>query len=204
MSHSDMNLPDPIDEKNIISFNVNFNPIMISSRFPHEYQLDAKDCGPACLKIISQYYGKYYSLQYLRDLCGITKEGVSLYDISYAAERIGIRTVAVKATVEDIVQKVPLPCIIHWNNDHFAVVYKASKKKIRISDPAKGLTSYTLDTFRENWYKADSDTGIVMALEPMANFKQMEANERIERFKNFENLLGYFLPYKKAFGMLFS
>ena len=176
---------------------------MISSRFPHEYQLDAKDCGPACLKIISQYYGKYYSLQYLRDLCGITKEGVSLYDISYAAERIGIRTVAVKATVEDIVQKVPLPCIVHWNNDHFIVVYKASKKKIRISDPAKGLTSYTLDTFRENWYKADSDTGIVMALEPMANFKQMEANERIERFKNFENLLGYFLPYKKAFGMLF-
>lgn len=176
---------------------------MIFSRFPHEYQLDAKDCGPACLKIISQYYGKYYSLQYLRDLCGITKEGVSLYDISYAAEKIGIRTVSVKASVGDIVQKVPLPCIIHWNDDHFVVVYKTTKKKIHISDPAKGLTSYTFDVFRKNWCSVDSDTGIVMALEPMANFKQIEANERIERLKNFENLLGYFLPYKKTLGILF-
>jgi len=176
---------------------------MIFSRFPHEYQFDAKDCGPACLKIISQYYGKYYSLQYLRDLCGITKEGVSLYNISYAAEKIGIRTVAVTASVEDIVHKIPLPCIIHWNNDHFVVVYNTTKKKIHISDPAKGLTSYPFDVFKENWCKNESDTGVVMALEPMANFKQIEANERIERFKNFENLLGYFLPYRNAFGSLF-
>ena len=109
--------------------------------------MDAKDCGPACLKIISKYYGKYYSLQYLRDLCGITREGVSLYDISYAAEKIGLRTVSVKATLKDLIQKVPLPCIIHWNNDHFVVVYKATEKKIHVSDPAKGLISYSHQEF---------------------------------------------------------
>ena len=159
------------------------------TKFPHEFQMDAKDCGPACLKIISKYYGKYYSLQYLRDLCGITREGVSLYDISYAAEKIGLRTVSVKATLKDLIQKVPLPCIIHWNNDHFVVVYKATEKKIHVSDPAKGLISYSHQEFRNNWCKTATDIGIVMALEPMANFKQIEANERVERLKSFENLL---------------
>ena len=69
---------------------------MQTRQFPWEYQMDAKDCGPACIKMIAKYYGKYYSLQYLRDLCGITREGVSFLDISYAAEKIGLRTVAVK------------------------------------------------------------------------------------------------------------
>ena len=74
---------------------------MQTRQFPWEYQMDAKDCGPACIKMIAKYYGKYYSLQYLRDLCGITREGVSFLDISYAAEKIGLRTVAVKATMEN-------------------------------------------------------------------------------------------------------
>lgn len=79
---------------------------MLLKTFPHEYQMDAKDCGPACLKIISKHYGKYYSLQYLRDLCGLTREGITLYDISYSAEKIGLRSVALKAKIEDVVYKV--------------------------------------------------------------------------------------------------
>lgn len=101
--------------------------------------MDAKDCGPACIKMIAKYYGKYYSLQYLRDLCGITREGVSFLDISYAAEKIGLRTVAVKATMENLTNRIPLPCIIHWDQHHFIVVYKTKKGKIYVSDPAKGL-----------------------------------------------------------------
>ena len=77
--------------------------------FPHEYQMDAKDCGPACLKIIAKYYGKYYSLQYLRDLCGITREGVSFLDISYAAEKIGLRTVSVEVSMDELIHKVLPP-----------------------------------------------------------------------------------------------
>lgn len=175
---------------------------MFYNRFPHEYQMDAKDCGPASLKIIAKYYGKYYSLQYLRDLCGITREGVSFLDISYAAEKIGLRSLSVKATLQDLIDRVLLPCIIHWNNDHFIVVYKTSKTKIYVSDPAKGLLSYTHQQFKNKWYKENENFGLIMALEPMANFKQIEAHERIEKFKTFENLINYFTPYKRAFGIL--
>jgi ABC-type bacteriocin/lantibiotic exporters, contain an N-terminal double-glycine peptidase domain len=176
---------------------------MILRSFPHEFQMDAKDCGPACLKIIAKYYGKYYSQQYLRDLCGITREGVSLLDISYAAEKIGLRTGFVKVTIDSLAAKVPLPAIIHWDNDHFIVVYKTTKNKVYVSDPAKGLLSYTHEQFKDKWYKENENFGIVMAIEPMANFKQIEAQERIERLKSFENLFSYFTPYKKSFGVLF-
>ncbi len=176
---------------------------MLLTTFPHEYQMDAKDCGPACLKIIAKYYGKYYSLQYLRDLCGITREGVSLLDISYAADKIGLRSISVKVTIDDLVARIVLPAIIHWDNNHFIVIYKATNKRIYVSDPARGLTSYAHEQFKEKWYKNDEPYGILMALEPMANFRQIEAHEKIERLKSFENLLGYFTPYKKAFGILF-
>lgn len=110
---------------------------------------------------------------------------------------------SLKATIDDLVNKILLPCVIHWNNDHFIVAYKTSKNKIYVSDPAKGLLSYDREEFQEKWYKENHDYGMVMVLEPMANFKQIEANERIEKFKSFENLLNYFTPYKKAFGILF-
>ena len=177
---------------------------MFFNRFPHEFQMDAKDCGPACLKIIAKYYGKYYSQQYLRDLCGITREGVSFQDISYAAEKIGLRSLSIQASLSDLIHKVILPCIIHWDNNHFIVVYKTSNDKIYVSDPAKGLLSYTHEDFKKKWYKEDQNFGVLMALEPMANFKQIEAHERIEKFKTFENLLNYFTPYKGAFSILLA
>ncbi len=105
--------------------------------------------------------------------------------------------------MSDLIDKVLLPCIVHWNDDHFVVVYKATKNKIYVSDPAKGLISYSHQDFKEKWYKKSDNIGVVMLLEPMANFKQIEAHERIEKFKTFENLINYFTPYKKAFGVLF-
>lgn len=171
--------------------------------FPHEFQMDAKDCGPACLKIIAKHYGKYYSLQYLRDKCGITRAGVSFLDISYAAKQIGLRTISVKATLNDLISTVVLPCIIYWNQDHFIVVYKVTSHKIYVSDPAKGLLSHSHAEFIERWYKENEENGVVLALEPMANFMQLEVREKKERYKTFENLMGYFLPYKQAFYILF-
>lgn len=176
---------------------------MILKKFPHEFQMDAKDCGPACLKIIAKYYGKYYSLQYLRDKCGITREGVSFLDISYAAKQIGLRTISVRATLNDLIHAVVLPCIIHWDNNHFIVIYKVTPQKIYVSDPAKGLLSYTHEKFVKNWYKKDEEIGVLLALEPMANFMQIEAHEKKERYKTFSSLLDYFMPYKQAFYVLF-
>jgi ATP-binding cassette subfamily B protein len=151
---------------------------MFYNIFHHEYQMDAKDCGPACLKIITKYYGKYYSLQYLRDLCGITREGVSFLDISYAAEKVGLRSLSVKATLDDLRFRVLLPCIIHWKNDHFIVVYKVSNYKVYVSYLAKGLLSYSFDEFQTGWYKKEDHCGVLMALEPMANFKQILSSFR--------------------------
>lgn len=78
---------------------------MILHRFPVDYQMDSQDCGPACLKIIAKYFGRFYSLQYLRDRCGITKQGVSLENLSTGAESLGLRTLAIKCTLDDIINK---------------------------------------------------------------------------------------------------
>ena len=162
------------------------------------------DCGPSCLKIIARYYGKYYSLQYLRDKCGTTREGVSFLDLSYAAESIGLRTLSVKATVDDLRDSLPLPCIIHWNNSHFIVVYKVTKTKVHVSDPDKGLLSYSLRDFRQGWYDEGASKGSAMALEPQADFQQREVGEKLERKKTLQNFLGYFRPYGKSFTNLFA
>jgi len=161
------------------------------------------DCGPSCLKIIAKFYGKYYSLQYLRDKCGTTREGVSFLDLSYAAESIGLRSLAVKATIKDLKEKIPLPCIIHWSQSHFVAVYKVSDKYIYVSDPAKGLIRYTISEITTCWLDPESEAGSVLVLEPQADFKQREAGEKLERKKTLENFLGYFTPYKSSFVKLF-
>ena len=170
--------------------------------FPHEYQLDAKDCGPSCVKIIAKYYGRFYSLPYLRDLCGITREGVSFLDISDACEIIGLRTKCIKIDLATL-QAIPLPCIIHWRDSHFIVVYKITKKLVYVSDPAKGLLKHKISDFENGWLDPETQLGAVLALEPMADFKQRNASDKIERRKTFENFLGYFIPYKKSFLNLF-
>lgn len=147
-------------------------------RFPVEYQMDSQDCGPASLKIIAKYFGRYYSLQYLRDRCGITKEGVSLLDISTGAESIGLRTLAIKCTLNDVVSKVPLPAIVFWNENHFVVVYNADKKYIWISDPAKGRVKYTHEEFRKGWYPKGEENGVLLAVEPTVDFQKAKLKRR--------------------------
>jgi ATP-binding cassette subfamily B protein len=176
---------------------------MFPKSFPVDRQLDMMDCGPACLKNIAKYYGKYYSLQFLRDKCGMSREGVSFLDISYAAESIGFRSLSVRSTLSDLHTKVPLPCIVHWADSHFITVYKTSEKKIYVSDPAKGLVSYTHQEFVDSWYKPEDQKGILLALEPQADFASLHENDNTKRKKTFENLLSYFTPYKKNFINLF-
>jgi len=174
--------------------------------FPMDRQFDMMDCGPACLKIVAKYYGKYYSLPYLRDLCGNTREGVSLAGISHGAESIGLRSLAVRCALQDIVEKVSLPVIIHWANSHFVVLYKVrqernGKLKFHIADPAKGLVGYSQTEFEDKWIKRNENrtSGLALLLEPQADFKQRQAGEKAERGRHLENILGYFLPYKKSF-----
>ena len=170
-------------------------------RFPIEYQMDSQDCGPASLKMIAKFYGKYYSLQYLRDKCGITKQGVSLMDISTGAESIGLRTLALRCSLNDVIYKVPFPAILFWNENHFIVVYRADKKHVWVADPMKGRIRYTHEEFAKGWCNRESHTGVLLAVEPTANFKDSKAEKEMQK-NSFLSILKYFYPYKGNFSVI--
>lgn len=176
---------------------------MILKRFPVEYQMDSHDCGPASLKIIAKHYGKYYSLQFLRDRCGIKKEGVSLLDLSTGAESIGLRTLAIKCNLSDVINSVPFPAILFWKNNHFIVVYHADKKSIWVSDPAKGRVKYSHDEFQQGWYQKGDNQGVLLAIESTADFKDSKAQKEIQK-NSFISILKYFIPYKEKFALIFA
>ena len=178
-------------------------------KFPLYQQLDAMDCGPTCLRMIAKYYGRTYTLQTLREKSFITREGVSMLGISDAAEAIGFRTIGVKISFNQLLQDVKLPCILHWNQNHFVVCYGIKKKKnnyfIQIADPAGGLNTYTEKEFKKCWFSTSikgEEVGTALLLEPTpAFYEDKEEHEKEkEKGKNSRNLsffLRYLFPYKK-------
>ena len=171
--------------------------------FPHYIQLDAMDCGPTCLRMLAKFYGKSYSLQTLRSRSFITREGVSMLGISDAAESIGFRTSGLRITFKQLVEDVPLPCILHWSQKHFIVCYDIRKKKdgyrIAIADPANQLVTYKEDEFKKCWIttKADGEEkGTALALEPSPDFYELD-DEKHTTEHNLAFFLKYLTPYKK-------
>jgi len=180
------------------------------NEFSAETQLDAMDCGPTSLKMIAKYYGKDFSLEKLRQLTFTVKDGVSLFAISEAAEQIGFKTVGGRLTFDKFEKEALLPCIIHWKQEHFIVVYKIKKKNlfrkksmIYVADPAYGKVTYTEQEFKEYWLSTklgEEEKGIVLLMEPTQKFYKQE-NDKIKT-KNLKFLFSYFLKYKKFFGQL--
>lgn len=169
--------------------------------FPHYTQLDSMDCGPTALRIVAAFYGKQYSLQNLRERCHITREGVSLLGISDAAEAIGFRTSGVKLTWKQLRDEANLPCIVHWNQQHFVVVYKIAHRKgqwwVYVSDPAAGLLKYTEEQFLKSWLQLggnDEKKGIVLLLEPTPKFYAEKGDE--DKRLSWGTILQYLRPYK--------
>lgn len=180
-------------------------------KFPLYNQNEVMDCGPACLRMISKYYGHHYSLQTLRQKCFITREGVSLLGISDAAESIGFRTCGVKITGEQLVNEAMLPCILYWNNSHFVVCYKIKRKRggkliFYIADPASQRLQYEEDEFKKCWLGvtlADVNRrGIALLLEPNANFANIEEEPERSSKKSLLFFLRYLFPYKSQFAQL--
>lgn len=171
--------------------------------FPNERQLDTMDCGAACLKMIAKHFGKHYSLQFFRDQCGTNRAGASMLELSYAAENVGLHTLSVICTMEELLSSVTFPCIVHWDKNHYIVVYKILKNTIYVSDPAKGYVQYTLTEFDHKWSKNEHGAGTLMSVEPRADFQQRKNNERLEHKKTFKNIWRYFTPYKNSFINLF-
>lgn len=181
--------------------------------FPHYLQHDAMDCGPTCLRMIAKYYGKTYSLQTLREHSFITREGVSMLGISDAAEFIGFRTSGVRISLQQLVEDMPLPCILHWNQNHFVVCYGIKKKKdgyrFSIADPARQLVTYHEEEFKKCWLATKvegEEKGTALALEPGPEFYEREDEQDSGR-RNLRFFLKYLSPYKKqvvqlVFGMV--
>lgn len=166
--------------------------------FPFYKQADHKDCGPTCLKIIAKHYGRVLNIQILRSLAETTREGSNLLLLSDAAEKTGFRTLGVKLSVEKL-QEAPLPCILHWNNNHYVVLYKIKKNTYFISDPAQGLLEYSQEEFIKFWIgnNADKHTqeGIALLVEPTPKFHQSEF-EQEKKGLGFAMLYQYLWRYK--------
>jgi len=161
-------------------------------------QPDAMDCGPACLKMIAGFYKMNFSLELLRKKCYITREGVSFLGLSEAADTLGFRTIGVKIPFELLCDNVPLPCIVHWRQKHFIVVYKIKNNKIFVADPAVGLIKYSREEFVRNWTSTIADgkpAGLVLIIEPTPALFENE----IEKVKTngFRFLFKYFRLYRK-------
>lgn len=171
--------------------------------FPVYTQLDAMDCGPTCLRMIAKYHGKHYNLETLRQHSFITREGVSMLGISDAAEYIGFRTSGLMISFEQLVEEVSLPCIVHWNQNHFVVVYDIRKDKkkgyrVYVADPALGLITYDEIDFKKCWLSTkneDEDKGAALQLEPGPDFFNRD-DEKENKNHSLRYFLRYLTPYK--------
>ncbi|MBU8891270.1 MAG: peptidase domain-containing ABC transporter [Bacteroidales bacterium] len=176
--------------------------------FPFFKQLDAMDCGPSCLRMIAKFYGKNYSLQTLRDKSYITREGVSMLGISDAAEAIGFRSMGVRISFEQLTNEAPLPCVAHWKQNHFVVVYKIKKQRngkifVHVSDPARGLIKFTKEEFISGWAntkEGGEDKGLCLLLETTPDFYKSD-DEKLNK-SGFRFLFSYVHPYKKLITQL--
>lgn len=172
--------------------------------FPLTLQHDSMQCGIACLQMICKYFGRDYTLSALSKHCFATTEGVSLLGISEAADTLGLHTLSARATVDELAEN-PLPAILHWNQNHFVVLYKVKKgRKFYISDPAKGRITYGYDEFIAHWASTLSygrPAGIVMFFEmtpAFFEFKMDGMTDASER-RSFRFLFGYIKKYRKYF-----
>lgn len=182
--------------------------------FPVIQQHDAMDCGPTCLAMICEYYGKHYSGNYLHDLCFISNEGVSLYGISHAAESIGFHTIGTQLNLPQLRDDMPLPCIIHWNQNHFVVLYKIRKKRngyvFYIANPAGGVClQFNEWEFSKCWLSGTDSTGqstgVALSIQPTSTFFEAEgmAREKSGR-RAIPFLFSYLRPFRKKILVLIA
>ncbi|MDE7456941.1 MAG: peptidase domain-containing ABC transporter [Prevotella sp.] len=175
-------------------------------------QHDAMDCGPTCLRMVAAFYGKRYSLQYLRENCFISRQGVSMLGISEAAEKLGMHTIGLRIPISKLIDDIPLPCIIHWNQNHFVVLYRIEKSKkgylFHVADPVGSKIIYTEDKFKRYWLSGRNDgedEGIALCLEPTPDFYN-NADEEDKESKGKRSIMFLFLylrPYKRLILQLF-
>ena len=168
------------------------------------------DCGPSCLVMIAKHYGTHPNIEAIRKTCDLGKGGVSLLGISKAAETIGFKTIGGRLSFDTLTSEVPLPCIIHWNQNHFVVVYKIKKRRgnryeVYVADPGKGLITYTKEEFCEHWVSTKTngeEKGIALLLEPTEQFYAQNDTKAVPTQRRVKFLWNYLKKYKRFFTQL--
>ncbi|MBX9257432.1 peptidase domain-containing ABC transporter [Desmonostoc muscorum CCALA 125] len=139
----------------------------VTRRYPFFAQQSASDCGAACLVMVSRYWGKRFSVNRLRDIANVDRNGASLRGLLVAAESLGFATRPVKAGLQQLA-KQSLPAIVHWEGNHYIVVYEVTPKQVIVADPAIGQRALSHAEFKANW------TGYTLLLQPTAMLKETQ------------------------------
>lgn len=172
--------------------------------FPFYKQLNAMDCGPTCLRMIAKYYGKHYNAETLRQIAGYSKQGISLLGISETAEKIGFRTRGVQITIQQL-KKVNLPCVLHWDQNHFVVLTETRRNKCKIADPGKGMVIYSFTEFLSHWESSENEDGeqfgIALLLEPTPAFYETEGEK--ENKLSWRLIMQYLIQSRAQISLVF-
>lgn len=164
------------------------------------------DCGPACLKMVARHYGRTFSMNELREKCRTKKNGSNMLGISDAAESIGFRTVGLKVSYDKLADNAQMPCIVHWNQKHFVVVYRISDGKVTVADPATGVLTYSKSDFLKCWLATESNgslRGFVLLLEPTPQFYHVDTQEDTNAQRGVNYIIGYLRSYRGLLYQLF-
>lgn len=188
---------------------------MVKRKYPFYIQYDRMDCGPSCLRMICKFYGKTYSLDYLREIMYIGRQGVDIVSLSSAAEQIGFRTMMVQITYEQLLNDCPTPCILFWNQEHYVVLYDKNTKKrktffsrntnsevFKIGDPAHGVVDVDKETLLKAWISNTNSKGVCLIIMPKPEFfEEDEEVDNISKDNSFKFLYRYVKPYR---GLVFQ
>lgn len=160
------------------------------------------DCGPTCVAMIAKFYGRKLNFNQLREITQYNREGVNLLAISEACSSLGLKSLSVKVPYKRLIKEAPLPCIVHWNQNHFVVVTPNSSLKIvEVADPAHGIIKYTKEEFCNNWLQTNADVeGIALLIEPSIEF--YEQHDSSSGTLSWGLLTKYLKQYKQYFFQL--
>lgn len=167
-------------------------------------QRDAMQCGAASLTMVCRHFGSGIGLRQVERLCGASKRGVTMLGLSRAADMLGMENVSARRTLDELAQG-PFPCILHWNQNHFVVLYKVDREGFRfwIADPGKGLVKYSAKEMREHWVSSRHDgreRGVAMFLRPGEGFEKSGGGSSGEGRRGFSFLMGYVRECRGHFG----
>jgi ATP-binding cassette subfamily B protein len=175
---------------------LNFN------NYPFQKQLDSMDCGPACLKMITAYYRIETNIFVLRDWCNTSRLGTNIGDIVYAAEQTGLKALVLKTTDEYLTVNQPFPCILHWRENHYVVLYNIKDGKYTVADPGYGITTLCREEFMMSWL-GRGEKGIALFIEPDPERKNNTVNVPTDNRNIVRQFLQFMKPHAGKTGILF-